>query len=196
MYGATTGSKKGKNLTSYDLKSLDLQTKPISLHKLEMMTNFTRKELQLLYQGFKHICPSGVASKESFIGVYRRFFPNRASSAYAQLCFRVFDQCQTGQLTFEQFAYKIKWIFSLYDINGDGYISRSELKEVIQAIYDLLGDKLLTGNIVQAIEDRVNTMFNKYDLDHDGKISKDEFFSVSTQDPDFIANLSLFDTVT
>ncbi|KAH9588362.1 Kv channel-interacting protein 1, variant 2 [Schistosoma haematobium] len=101
MYGATTGSKKGKNLTSYDLKSLDLQTKPISLHKLEMMTNFTRKELQLLYQGFKHICPSGVASKESFIGVYRRFFPNRASSAYAQLCFRVFDQCQTGQLTFE-----------------------------------------------------------------------------------------------
>ncbi|VDP26011.1 unnamed protein product [Schistosoma mattheei] len=131
-----------------------------------------------------------------------------ASSAYAQLCFRVFDQCQTGQLTFEQFACglsqlakgsnldKIKWIFSLYDINGDGYISRSELKEVIQAIYDLLGDKLLTGNIVQAIEDRVNTMFNKYDLDHDGKISKDEFFSVSTQDPDFIANLSLFDTVT
>ncbi|CAH8563669.1 Kv channel-interacting protein 1 [Schistosoma haematobium] len=208
MYGATTGSKKGKNLTSYDLKSLDLQTKPISLHKLEMMTNFTRKELQLLYQGFKHICPSGVASKESFIGVYRRFFPNRASSAYAQLCFRVFDQCQTGQLTFEQFACglsqlakgsnldKIKWIFSLYDINGDGYISRSELKEVIQAIYDLLGDKLLTGNIVQAIEDRVNTMFNKYDLDHDGKISKDEFFSVSTQDPDFIANLSLFDTIT
>ncbi|RTG80790.1 uncharacterized protein DC041_0000721, partial [Schistosoma bovis] len=65
------------DLTSYDLKSLDLQTKPISLHKLEMMTNFTRKELQLLYQGFKHICPSGVASKESFIGVYRRFFPNR-----------------------------------------------------------------------------------------------------------------------
>ncbi|XP_018645382.1 similar to potassium channel-interacting protein 4 isoform 4-related [Schistosoma mansoni] len=65
------------DLTSYAVKSLDIQTKPISIHKLEMMTNFTRKELQLLYQGFKHICPSGVASKESFIGVYRRFFPNR-----------------------------------------------------------------------------------------------------------------------
>ncbi|VDP34901.1 unnamed protein product, partial [Schistosoma curassoni] len=104
--------------------------------------------------------------------------------------------CGLSQLAKGSNLDKIKWIFSLYDINGDGYISRSELKEVIQAIYDLLGDKLLTGNIVQAIEDRVNTMFNKYDLDHDGKISKDEFFSVSTQDPDFIANLSLFDTVT
>ncbi|XP_018645383.1 neurocalcin, putative [Schistosoma mansoni] len=89
--------------------------------------------------------------------------------------------CGLSQLTKGSNLDKIKWIFSLYDIDGDGYISRSELKEVIQAIYDLLGNKLLTGNIVQAIEDRVNTMFTKYDLDHDGKISKDEFFSVSTQ---------------
>ncbi|CAH8850490.1 unnamed protein product [Trichobilharzia szidati] len=208
MYGATTGSKKGKNLTSYAYKCPDLQTKPISISKLEVMTHFSRKELQLLYQGFKQICPSGVANKESFVGIYQRFFPNRASSAYAQLCFRVFDKRRSGELTFEQFACglskltrgsnmdKIKWIFSLYDIDEDGYISRSELKEVVQAVYELLGDKLFTGNTVQAIEDRVNAMFMKYDLDQDGRISKDEFLSVTTQDPEFMANLSLFDTVT
>ncbi|CAH8523893.1 unnamed protein product [Heterobilharzia americana] len=196
------------NLSSYAYKCPDLQIKPISISKLEMMTHFSRKELQLLYQGFKQICPLGVASKESFVGIYQKFFPNRASSAYAQLCFRVFDKRHAGELTFEQFACglskltrgskmdKIKWIFSLYDIDEDGYISRSELKEVVQAIYELLGDKLFLGNAVHAIEDRVNTMFIKYDLDRDGKISKDEFLRVSTQDPEFMANLSLFDTVT
>ncbi|KAH8876640.1 Kv channel-interacting protein isoform 3 [Schistosoma japonicum] len=208
MYGATTSSKKGKHLTSIPLKNQELQAKPISIRKLEMMTNFTRKELQLLYQGFKNMCPSGVANKESFIRVYQRYFPNRASSAYAQLCFRVFDKHQTGELTFEQFACglsqltrgssmdKIKWIFALYDINNDGYISKSELRQVVQAIYELLGDKLIPGNFLQSIEDRVNTIFTKYDLDQDGKISKDEFLSVSTQDSDFMTNLSLFDTIT
>lgn len=34
---------------------------------------------------------------------------------------------------------KLRWVFSLYDLDGDGVISRNELYRIICAVYDLLG---------------------------------------------------------
>lgn len=34
---------------------------------------------------------------------------------------------------------KLRWTFSLYDINGDGYITREEMTDIVSAIYDLMG---------------------------------------------------------
>lgn len=36
-------------------------------------------------------------------------------------------------------AEKLKWTFSLYDINGDGLITREEMTEIVTAIYELAG---------------------------------------------------------
>ena len=36
-------------------------------------------------------------------------------------------------------AEKLRWAFSLYDINGDGCISRDELMDIVTAVYSLLG---------------------------------------------------------
>ncbi|KAF5406465.1 Guanylyl cyclase-activating protein 2 [Paragonimus heterotremus] len=212
MYGATAGGRKGKDVSSIEFTSPELQAKPASIRKLESVTHFTRKELQSIYQGFKKVCPTGYASKDTFIQVYQSFFPSRASAAYAQMCFRVFDKERSGELTFEQFARvlsqitrgteaeKIDWIFSLYDLNGDGYISRVEVNEVATAIFDLVRVRSENSRDLQTIEERVNTMMElfthpqTYDLNHDGKISKEEFFSVSTNDSDFLANLNIFGT--
>ncbi|CAL8088632.1 unnamed protein product [Calicophoron daubneyi] len=204
MYGATAGGRRGKDLYNMDIITPELQAKPISIRKLEMKTNFSRRELQTIYQGFKRVCPTGYATKETFTQVYASFFPSRSSSAYAQMCFRVFDKDGAGKLSFEQFACclsrimrgtdldKIDWIFALYDQNGDGYITRTEVTEVATAIFDLVRHK--PDKDPQAVESRVNTMFQTYDLDHDGKISKEEFVSVSTKDPQFLENLKSFGT--
>lgn len=34
---------------------------------------------------------------------------------------------------------RLRWTFKLYDLNGDGCISRSELSEIVQAIHELMG---------------------------------------------------------
>jgi len=52
---------------------------------------------------------------------------------------------------------KLKWTFSLYDINGDGAITPEEMTEMIAAIYDLMGkttepvDETVLKNKVDAI---------------------------------------------
>lgn len=34
---------------------------------------------------------------------------------------------------------KLRWIFCLYDLNGDGFISKAEMTSVAGAIYEMLG---------------------------------------------------------
>jgi Kv channel-interacting protein len=34
---------------------------------------------------------------------------------------------------------KLQWIFGLYDLNGDGLITQSEMLDVVNSIYDMLG---------------------------------------------------------
>ena len=34
---------------------------------------------------------------------------------------------------------KLQWAFSLYDINGDGIITREEMIDIVTAIYDMMG---------------------------------------------------------
>lgn len=37
---------------------------------------------------------------------------------------------------------RLKWTFKLYDLNGDGCISRGELAEVVQAVHELMGKRI------------------------------------------------------
>lgn len=37
---------------------------------------------------------------------------------------------------------RLRWTFKLYDLNGDGCISRGELAEVVQAVHELMGKRV------------------------------------------------------
>lgn len=53
---------------------------------------------------------------------------------------------------------KLRWTFSLYDINGDGCITKEEMTDIVTAIYDLMGrvsDPLVEDDIVQQKVERL-----------------------------------------
>nr|CAI5829596.1 unnamed protein product [Callosobruchus analis] len=54
---------------------------------------------------------------------------------------------------------KLQWAFSLYDINGDGYITREEMTDIVTAIYDLMG-KMVEPSIEECtVKERVDRIF-------------------------------------
>lgn len=61
---------------------------------------------------------------------------------------------------------KLRWTFSLYDINGDGCITREEMTDIVTAVYELMGkfaDPNLNANH-EGVRQKVDKMFQVYDL--------------------------------
>lgn len=69
---------------------------------------------------------------------------------------------------------KLRWTFKLYDINGDGCITRSELGEVVTAVHELMGRRHHAEEERKARE-QLDRVFKKLDLNQDGVITIEEF---------------------
>lgn len=116
---------------------------PRTLAELRDQTNFTVEEIQDWYKEFKSKWPKGVLTSEEFKKEYSTFFPLGDASEFAKHVFRVFDQNADGKLDFREFVCgfsvvlrgrmedKLKFSFQIYDINGNGFISREEMSEVL-----------------------------------------------------------------
>ncbi|CAL4136998.1 unnamed protein product, partial [Meganyctiphanes norvegica] len=171
---------------------------------LSEATKFTREELQFIYRGFKQECPSGVISEETFKTIYGKFFPLTDSAMYAHYVFGTMDQDGTGTITFGDFimglstllkgslAERITWIFNLYDINNDGYITKEELIDIVTSIYDLLGDSTIPAIDDSTAEEHVDKIFERLDLNKDGVVTMDEFMEYCTKNDHVIQSMNLF----
>ncbi|EEB13433.1 Calsenilin, putative [Pediculus humanus corporis] len=179
--------------------------RPDSLKSLCQATKFSESEIKRIYRGFKAECPTGVVREETFKGIYSQFFPQGANaSQYAHYVFSTLDRNRSGILSFEDFVTglsilsrgtleeKLKWTFSLYDINGDGCITKEEMTDIITAIYDLMG-KHIEPIDEATLKGKVDKIFNKMDINQDGVVTIEEFLDCCTADDDISASMEVFD---
>jgi len=134
----------------------------IDLEDLIKTTKFSKQEIRTMYRGFKQECPGGAVNEDTFKEIYEKFFPYGNATCYAHHVFKAFDVNSSGSISFRDMLIslstllhgtqyeKLKWTFRVYDLNGDGVITKAELGNVVVGIYELMGINLLppTGSVI------------------------------------------------
>ncbi|XP_055709078.1 Kv channel-interacting protein 4 isoform X4 [Phlebotomus papatasi] len=202
----------GQDMYEYsELEELETppRYRPDSLSALCRATRFSEAEIKRIYRGFKAECPTGVVREDTFKVFYSQFFPQAANSGqYAHYVFNTLDQDRSGIVSFEEFVQglsilsrgsleeKLRWTFSLYDINGDGFITREEMTDIATAIYDLVGhlpiDPTATSE-EDRIREKVDRIFQKMDVNGDGVVTLEEFLDCCLNDEAISRSMAVFD---
>ncbi|XP_040577434.1 frequenin-2 [Lepeophtheirus salmonis] len=173
-----------------------------TLNRLLAETYFTEKEIKQWHKGFLKDCPNGLLTEHGFIKIYTQFFPNGDPTKFASLVFRVFDENQDGSIEFEEFIRalsvtsrgnldeKLHWAFRLYDVDNDGYITRQEMYNIVDAIYQMVGQQPVNED-ENTPQKRVEKIFDQMDKNGDDKLTIEEFKEGSKADPRIVQALSL-----
>ncbi|KAJ8265958.1 hypothetical protein COCON_G00150570 [Conger conger] len=169
-------------------------------------------ELQEWYKKFVTECPSGTLFMhefKSFFGVTQ----NEAAANYIENMFRAFEnpnlelqkacsisQCESDSdntIDFLEYVaalnlvlrgkleHKLKWTFKMYDKDGSGCIDKTELLEIVEAIYRM--KKACHGELDEECnlltpDQVVDRIFELVDENGDGELSLDEFIDGARRD--------------
>ena len=58
----------------HELEEQKIRYRPEGIDELSRKSNFSKRELQLLYRGFKENCPNGIVTAEKFQQIFATFF--------------------------------------------------------------------------------------------------------------------------
>ncbi|XP_049632080.1 calcineurin subunit B type 2 [Suncus etruscus] len=142
---------------------------------------FSQQEIKRLSQSFKKLDldNSGALSTKEFLSI-----PELRNNPLVKRVIDIFDVDGNGEVDFQEFIQgtsqfcvkgeeeqKMKFAFSIYDLDNDGYISNGELFQVLKM---MVGSNLKSWQLQQLVDKTIIIL----DQDGDGKISFEEFSSV------------------
>eukprot|EP00689_Sawyeria_marylandensis_P002391 EC823717.1.p1 GENE.EC823717.1~~EC823717.1.p1 ORF type:complete len:195 (-),score=81.76 EC823717.1:47-631(-) len=117
--------------------------------------------------------------------------------------FRSYDRNRDGKISFEEFIIYlsitapstneqdqdklIEVTFQLYDIDGDGFLTKKELIQGMRDTFKLLGHDVDSEKISKLIEKRVDTLVKLADENNDGQITLVEIKQAVKKDPKILS---------
>jgi len=180
--------------------------KTVQLNDLLADTKFTKSEIRTMYRGFKQECPDGIVHEENFREIYGKFFPHGNAALYAHHVFKAFDANRNGAISFRDMLVslstllrgttyeKLKWTFTLYDLNKDGYITKQEVLNVMVAVHELMGLHASPLMRQEEVEAHVDDIFSRLDTNRDGVVTIEEFVEACQRDSTISTSLQNFDS--
>ncbi|KPP59774.1 S-modulin-like [Scleropages formosus] len=170
------------------------------LEDLKLNTRFSEEELCAWYQTFQKECPNGRITKEQFEGIYASFFPDADPTEYARHVFRSFDTNSDGTLDFKEYIValhltssgktlqKLEWAFSLYDVDGNGTISKNEIQEIVKSIFNMISqdDKKTLPEDENTPEKRADKVWEFFGKKENDKIAEGEFIRGVMENKDIL----------
>ena len=69
----------------------------------------------------------------------------------------------------------MQWMFSLYDINADGFVKKGEMREIMRSMFRMLTDNVYAHNADATANQLTEDVYNELDRNMDGKLSLKEF---------------------
>ena len=80
--------------------------------------------------------------------------------------------------------------FSMYDVDGNGYIDLSEMTKIVKSIYNMMGPNHVAMDQFESPEARAKGIFARMDVNSDGKVTKTEFVRCCLEDQKLIELLT------
>lgn len=113
------------------------------------------EDIKTWYQDYKESLTPGKTqlTRKDFIEVYNKLFTGDAKE-FAEHVFRTFDTDGNNMVDFQEFVVglfvsssqdmdkKLNWAFRVYDINGDGYITKDEMSKIITVSMYFISERL------------------------------------------------------
>jgi len=141
-------------------------------------TKFKNEELRNLFRAFKKLDLNndGFLQKDEFMAV-----ESLQQNPLVTRVLEIFDEDGNDKIDFTEFITaislfcfdetkqsKFEFVFQIYDVNGDGYISNGDLFRILKI---MVGDNLNDTQLQQLVDRTIM----QADEDKDGKLNKEEF---------------------
>ncbi|CAF1363533.1 unnamed protein product [Adineta ricciae] len=139
------------------------------LDKLSRQCHLPKEDVEEWYERFNHCYPRGLSYKEFLFYLQQIQSKNNANGkrpakSMMKRLFRLLDLNQDKQLDFEEFFVfnilinqgfvedKLRLILNLYDKDKEKYLTKEQLKNVLNDMFDLLDIPTAKDDLMQRIE--------------------------------------------
>ncbi|KAJ3440203.1 protein phosphatase 3 regulatory subunit b alpha isoform type 1 [Anaeramoeba flamelloides] len=152
------------------------------VNEFSKSSGFTKTQITKLYEKFMilNTQKNGRVSYQEFLNI-----PELASNPILERVISIIDKNNNQFIEFSELIHtlsifvveekkkeRIDFVFKIYDLNGDGFISNGDLFLVLKS---MAGDNLKDIQLQQIVDKTIA----KFDKDEDGKLSYDEFINLT-----------------